>query len=242
MRIGIVSDIHANLEALEAVLAVLRGRGADHFANCGDIVGYGPDPGPCIDIVRGLHGWVVAGNHDYAVLGRTSAAGFNSAAGAAIAWTRKQLTANQQLFLRGLPLTSCCTPLVLVHGSPAAPAAWEYVFTLHDAEAQMDCYSESVCVVGHSHYPFAVERTAGRPARLITERSWELRPDAKYFVNAGSVGQPRDGDPRASCLLYDDRVRRMELLRVEYDVAAVQRKIRSAGLPEFLAVRLASGR
>lgn len=242
MRTGIISDVHANLEALEAVLAVLHGRGADHFACCGDVVGYGPDPGPCVDLLRGLHGWAVAGNHDYAVLGRTAAAGFNSAAGAALSWTRRQLTADQQLYLRGLPLVARIVPLLLVHGSPSAPAAWEYVFTLHDAEAQMDSYAEAVCVVGHSHYPFAVERLPGQPARLLTESSWELRPGARYFVNAGSVGQPRDGDPRACCLLYDDRMRRMELLRVEYDVAAVQRKIRGAGLPEFLAVRLASGR
>ncbi|MEO0086075.1 MAG: metallophosphoesterase family protein [candidate division WOR-3 bacterium] len=242
MRIGVVSDIHANLEALEAVLAVLRGRGADHFASCGDIVGYGPDPGPCVDIVSRLHGWAVAGNHDIAVLGMANAAAFNSAAGTALTWTRRQLTSNHRLYLRGLPFVSHFTPLVLVHGSPSAPAAWEYVFTLHDAEAQMAYYSEAVCLAGHSHYPFAVERVAGQPARLLTESSWELRPDAKYFVNAGSVGQPRDGDPRASCLLYDDRARRMEFLRVEYDIAAVQRKIRSAGLPEFLAARLASGR
>lgn len=242
MRVGIISDVHSNLEALEAVLAVLRGLGADHFANCGDTVGYGPDPGPCVDIVRGLPGWAVAGNHDHAVRSRTDAVGFNSAAGVVLNWTREQLRPDQQLYLRGLPLVASCTPLMLVHGSPSAPAAWEYVFTLHDAEEQMDSYADAVCVAGHSHYPFAVERVAGQRARLLTESSWQLRSDAKYFVNAGSVGQPRDGDPRAACLLYDDRTRRMELLRVEYDVAAVQRKMRRAGLPEFLAVRLASGR
>jgi len=242
MKVGIFSDVHGNLEAFEAVLAVLRGRGADHFANCGDIVGYGPDPGPCVDIARELHGWAVAGNHDRGVLGRTRITGFSSVAASAVAWTRTELNESQQLYLQGLPLVEHLAPMMMVHGSPSAPAAWEYVFTLRDAEAQMNCYPDPACIAGHSHYPFVVERVSGQPARLVREPSWELRPGAKYFVNAGSVGQPRDGDPRACCLLYDDRTQRLDLLRIEYDIAAVQRKIRAAGLPEFLAVRLASGR
>jgi diadenosine tetraphosphatase ApaH/serine/threonine PP2A family protein phosphatase len=242
MKLGLISDIHGNLEALTAVLAWLRGHGASYFACCGDVVGYGPDPAACIETLRELRCPTVAGNHDHGVIGRADTGSFNAAAAEAVLWSRDRVKGDSRVYLEDLPLTAQVGPMLLVHASPSAPTQWEYVFTVREAEEEMRSYPDSVCVVGHSHYPFAVERLPGEPARLVRESNLELRPEAKYFINAGSTGQPRDGDPRACCLLFDYRSRTLAFHRVTYDVAAVQRKIREAGLPEFLASRLASGR
>lgn len=241
MKFGIVSDIHANLAALQAVLSLLRAQGATRFICLGDIVGYGPDPNACIEAVRELRGHVVAGNHDLGAVGRTPTADFNTPAQSALDWTRKQLTRDNRLYLEGLPLTDTCDVLRLVHASPSAPDQWEYLFTLREAEDEIDSFDEPVCLVGHTHYPFAVERQRGGDCRLVRHEIFELRPGTKYVINAGSVGQPRDGNPRACCLLFDSHAGTMSFLRAEYDVAATQQKIRDAGLPEFLATRLSTG-
>jgi predicted phosphodiesterase len=242
VKLGIISDIHANLEALEAVIAALQEKGATRFVCCGDIVGYGPDPNRCVDVVRELGCVSVAGNHDFGVVGYMPLAGFNAAARQAAVWTRPLLTETNRLFLANLPLKAEQEPLCVVHSSPSAPETWEYVLTMRETAHEIEHGSADACVVGHSHQPFAVERLPGGPARLVNQRPFQLRPDARYFINAGSVGQPRDGDPRACCLLYDDDARTMAYLRVPYDIVAVQAKIRAAGLPEYLAARLATGR
>jgi predicted phosphodiesterase len=242
VKLGVISDIHANLEALEAVVGALRDKGATRFACCGDIVGYGPDPNRCVEIIRGLSCDCVAGNHDCGVAGKIPLTGFNSTANRAALWTQPVLTESNRLYLENLPLTVREGSLFIVHSSPSAPDAWEYVLTVREAGSEMEHFAGGVCVVGHSHQPFAVERLPGRPARLVREDSFHILPDAKYFINAGSVGQPRDGDQRACCMLYDDNEQAMMYLRVPYDIPAVQAKMRAAGLPEYLASRLESGR
>ncbi len=242
MKLGIFSDVHGNLEALEAVVRLLRDRGATGFICCGDIVGYGPDPNLCVEAVRCMHCTCVAGNHDYGAVGKVRVDRFNSPATQALLWTRTQLTESNRLYLEDLPLTAEEGPLLVVHSSPSAPDAWEYVLTVRDAAAEMEHYAGGACVVGHSHQPLAVERLPGKPGRLVRPDDFALRPYAKYFISAGSVGQPRDGDPRACCLLYDDDTQGMTYLRVPYDIRAVEAKIRAAGLPEYLASRLESGR
>jgi diadenosine tetraphosphatase ApaH/serine/threonine PP2A family protein phosphatase len=242
VKLGILSDVHGNLEALEAVVGALRGKGATRFACCGDIVGYGPDPDRCIDVIRGLGCVCVAGNHDWAAVGSFPLHNLNPVASSAVLWTQTLLTESHRLYLENLPLTAEDHPFFIVHSSPSAPDAWEYVLTVREVADQMEHYPVGVCVVGHSHQPFAAERLPGRPARLVGEDSFAIRSYAKYFINAGSVGQPRDGDPRACCMLYDDDRQAMMYLRVPYDIPAVQAKIRAAGLPEYLASRLESGR
>ena len=242
VKLGVISDIHANLEALEAVVGALRDKGATRFACCGDIVGYGPDPNRCVEIIRGLSCDCVAGNHDCGVAGKIPLTGFNSTANRAALWTQPVLTESNRLYLENLPLTVREGSLFIVHSSPSAPDAWEYVLTVREAGSEMEHFAGGVCVVGHSHQPFAVERLPGRPARLVRDDTFIVLPDARYFINAGSVGQPRDGDPRACCMLYDYDKQSMTYLRVPYDIPAVQAKIRAAGLPERLASRLESGR
>lgn len=242
MKLGIISDIHGNIEALETVVEFLRGKGVTDFACCGDIVGYGPDPNRCIEAVREMNCICVAGNHDYATVGETSIDGFNRAAKQAVLWTRAQLTEPNRRFLENLPITAEDAGLFIVHSSPSAPEDWEYVLTVPDADDEMDHYPGGVCVVGHSHQPFAVERLPGKMPRQFRDDVFDIRPDGKYFINAGSVGQPRDGDPRACCLLFDDGNQVMTRYRVPYDILAVETRIRAAGLPEYLASRLELGR
>ena len=242
MKLGIFSDVHGNLEALETVLDFLHKQDVGTYLCCGDIVGYGADPRSCIERMAQLRGPVVAGNHDWGAIGRVPAGDFNSAARASLAWTIEQLHENDVSYLDSLALTEEFDPFYMVHSSPSAPRQWEYVFMLRDAEAEMKYFSSNVCLVGHSHYPFAVEKRGHSPARLLRNEGFEVRPDAKYLVNVGSVGQPRDGDPRSCCATYDTKTRLMSTRRLDYDVGKAQDKIRSAGLPEFLAERLAAGR
>ncbi|OYD15522.1 hypothetical protein CH330_05475 [candidate division WOR-3 bacterium JGI_Cruoil_03_51_56] len=241
MKIGIFSDIHGNLEALTQVLAFLRNSGATIFICCGDIVGYGPDPHACIERIRNLRGPVVAGNHDYGVLGRVPAGNFNPAARIALAWTKEQLDEKDLNYLDSLPLIEQFEPLCFVHAAPSAPEQWEYIFAVREAEDEMKYFASNACIVGHTHYPFVVERRAHEPAKLIRQDSFEMRADAKYVVNVGSVGQPRDGDPAACCVLYDTGTKFISFHRVKYNVRTVQEKILRAGLPEFFANRLALG-
>ncbi len=241
MKYGIFSDVHANLEALEAVLAKLVEQGATRFLCLGDLVGYGPDPNACIERIRSLRARVVAGNHDYGAIRRTSTAGFNQAAREALAWTGKQLTRHNRLYLENLPLADVRDSIHMVHASPSAPDRWEYVLTLGDAEDEIEYFSETICLLGHSHHPFVVECPSRGRCRLIRTESFRLSPGAKYVINAGSVGQPRDGDTRACCLLYDINAATLTFFRVPYDIATTQEKIRRAGLPESLATRLSHG-
>jgi predicted phosphodiesterase len=242
VKLGIFADVHGNLEALKAVVRLLQDKGATRFICCGDIVGYGPDPNDCVEIVRRMHCTCVAGNHDYGAVGKTPVDRFNSIAAEALLWTRSQLTESNRLYLESLPLTAETDSLFVVHSSPSAPGDWKYVLTVREAADEIDHFSGAVCAVGHSHRPLAVERLPGKPGRLLRQDSLAIRPYARYLINAGSVGQPRDGDPRACCLLYDDAAREMKYLRVAYDMPAVQARIRAAGMPEHLASRLETGR
>jgi diadenosine tetraphosphatase ApaH/serine/threonine PP2A family protein phosphatase len=241
VKLGLFSDIHGNHAALVRVIEFLRDRGATSFVCAGDIVGYGPEPAACVELVRGLRGTVVAGNHDWGVVGRLPATAFNEAARAALEWTRGRLSEDALAFLDSLALVEDSAPLHLVHSAPSAPEQWEYVFSVREAEEEMDSFAQPICVVGHSHYTFAAERRHGE-TRLLSPAGFVVRPDARYLVNVGSVGQPRDGDPRSACALYDTETYEFSFFRLEYDLPSVQAQIRAAGLPSFLADRLALGR
>lgn len=242
MKLGLFSDVHSNLEALKAVLSVLEGAGVNRYVCCGDIVGYGPDPNKCVELVRGLKPVCVAGNHDCGVTGRTQTIRFNSTAKQALEWTGGQLTRANRLYLESLPLAERFDHLFIVHSSPSEPDEWAYVFSPREAEEEMEFYSETICLAGHSHQPFAAWRLPVEQAQFIKEDSFKIDPGAKYFINLGSVGQPRDGNPHACCAVYNLRTSTIAFHRVAYDIAATQKKIRAAGLPEYLAERLGDGR
>lgn len=243
MRYAIVSDVHANLEALEVVLADIAGRRPDAVVCLGDFVGYGPDPVPVVDQLRSRLVGAVAGNHDLAALGRLDISTFNSLAQAAIVWTRDQLTDPVRRFLDALPRTITPDGFLAVHGSVRDPVE-EYIFDQETARASFDAAAFSLCLVGHTHVPAVFvrvgEAVTGEP--LLPDQTLELHPDRRYIVNVGSVGQPRDGDPRAAYLWLDADARTATLVRLPYPVEKTQEKMMAVGLPPMLAERLAYGR
>jgi predicted phosphodiesterase len=240
MRFGILSDIHANLEALEAVLADARAQQCTHFVCLGDVVGYNADPSECVRMIQELDCPVVKGNHDEQASIERSTEGFNELAEAAIGWTRDHLSVGEKTWLTELPLTRQVRDFTIVHATLDTPGQWGYVFNDLDAIASFTYQHTALCFFGHTHWPTAFVRDDH--VRRIATGQIMLSSGKKYFINAGSVGQPRDRDWRAAyCILDTDR-QVVEQRRVKYDLATAQKKIRKSGLPERLADRLALGR
>ena len=239
MRTLIVSDIHSNPEALDAVLAHAARQGG--FDRMGDLVGYGPDPSACLGLLREFDLVAVAGNHDYAAAGVIDASDFNGAAYAAIQWTAEQLAADDKSFLAGLPMVSQQPPFTLVHGSLRDPIV-EYLTHPSQALATLELLATPYCLVGHSHYPFICRENAGRPLFLALPDGQPVALDGeRCIVNPGSVGQPRDSDPRSGYAVFDSDGPSVEHFRIEYDIATTQNKMRSASLPQYLIDRLDHG-
>jgi diadenosine tetraphosphatase ApaH/serine/threonine PP2A family protein phosphatase len=245
MRIGLLSDVHANLPALEAVLEACSIR-CDALWCLGDTVGYGASPNECVELVRARCEVALAGNHDLAATGRVDFSAFTSDAGRAIRWTREVLAADAEAWLAGLEPTATRGPIGLFHASPRDPV-WEYVADAAAANAALSSTPHELVLVGHTHIPLATrlvdDRLIGGPASA--DAIYDLRGGRHTLLNPGSVGQPRDGDARAAwVLLYLDdagRPERAVFQRVKYDIAAAQRAIEGAGLPQHLADRLSFG-
>jgi diadenosine tetraphosphatase ApaH/serine/threonine PP2A family protein phosphatase len=240
MTTAYISDIHGNLEALEAVLAEIQRRRPDRVICLGDIVGYGASPNECLNRVREKCSLVLLGNHDAAASGGPEAARFNIYARVAAEWTSKTLTRDNREYLQRLPLTSSQGSVYLVHASPACPRDWEYLLDRFDAEPQFHYFQEAVCFIGHTHQPAIYMADPGGCKSLPLSTS-SLDSNRRYIVNVGSVGQPRDHDPRACFVLHDESAGGIEYVRITYDVETAQNKIRAAQLPEVLAARLATG-
>lgn len=242
MTVLILSDIHANLEALEAVLDHVPGY--DDVWFLGDIVGYGPDPNACIERVRALEPsqWL-AGNHDWAAVGRMETDDFNPEARRAAHWTAEALSEAALALLRGLePRVEGAAPgVTLVHGSPRRPV-WEYVLDASVAMESFEHFETALCLFGHTHVPALYEEGVDGALRhpIAYDRPLDLSA-GRWLANPGSVGQPRDGDPRSSYALFDPERKALSVHRVAYDIAAVQEKILKAGLPPRLAARLDHG-
>ncbi|KPJ53534.1 hypothetical protein AMJ39_04440 [candidate division TA06 bacterium DG_24] len=240
MRYAFISDIHGNLEALDTVLQEIEGASVETIVCLGDLVGYGADPNECVDRVRSLTEHIVVGNHDHAAVGLTDVDYFNPWARAAVIWSGEVLRPENREFLKALPLTLDLDDHLCVHSSPSSPAAWRYVLSAADARYEFASFTERVCLIGHSHVPLlAVD--AGGECSVQRDSVFTLRRDYRYIINAGSVGQPRDYDPRACYVIYDGETDRVEFRRVAYDIRRAQEKIIRAGLPPFLAERLAFG-
>ena len=243
MRIVLVSDIHSNAVALAAVLAALPIY--DELWCLGDTIGYGPEPNLCLQKMQKLAKYALTGNHDLASLGLVSLADFNALARTANQWNNDQLEPEVRAYLQALPAHLPLPPEVtLAHASPRDPI-WEYILDVQTAKANLKHFDTPLCFVGHSHVPliFAqhvdgrTEFQRGSPGQIL-----QIRPETRYIINPGSVGQPRDGDPRAAYALWDTAAATIRFNRVEYDIAATQQKMRAAGLPDMLAERLAFGR
>lgn len=251
MRYAVLSDIHANLEALTAVMDTLAASRIDRYLCLGDVVGYGADPAVCLSRLQGCEALVVGGNHDLACIGKLELEWFNDAAKAALLWTRDQLSVTELDALRRWPLKATEGPFTLVHSTLRHPERFEYLVDVAQAVDTMMICPTLICLAGHTHLACVIEydRTQRRLMRILTtakelaEVTFADDPASRrYVVNPGSVGQPRDGDPRAGCAIIDTDLKRITFPRVPYDIETAQRKIREAGLPAFLADRLAVGR
>ena len=240
MRYGIIADIHANLEGLQVVLEDIKQQKCTHVVCLGDIVGYGANPKECLDIIRGMNIPVVKGNHDEYIGSNEDPEGFNDAAAEAVTWSRNQLTEEDRKWLRELKYFRLVANFSIVHATLDAPQRWGYVFDKLEAAASFTYQNTQVCFFGHTHVPVAFIRDTG--VRGGTYSKFRVEAGKKYFVNVGSVGQPRDGDPRSAYVICDLPQQSIELRRLDYDIPTAQRKIRAAGLPERLAERLATGR
>lgn len=250
MRYGILSDIHSNLEAFTAVLSDLAANRVDRTLCLGDVIGYGADPDACLSALQASQAVCVAGNHEWACIGKLDDRWFNDAARQAVEWTRDRLGFMELDWLRRLPLVATDGPCTLVHGTLKHPERFEYLVDLAQAVDAARMCDTRYCLLGHTHVPAVIEYDCrqGRMGRVLdtaqdlAEVSLSEEPAVRYVINPGSVGQPRDGDPRASYAILDPEAHRVTVHRVSYDIRAAQEKIRRAGLPEFLADRLAVGR
>ena len=240
MRFAVFGDIHSNLEALQAVLADAEAHSCTHYVCLGDVVGYNANPHECVEIVSQLECPVVKGNHDEQASAEFVQENFNPLAEEAINWTREHLTEEDKKWLRELRLVRQVRDFTIVHATLDTPHKWGYVFNQLDAAASFSYQHTNLCFYGHTHAPRAYvkdDAVKGVPLqRLLVE------PNKKYFINVGSVGQPRDGDWHASYCIYTPADRVVELRRIEYDINTAQDKIVAAGLPQRLADRLAMGK
>ena len=239
IKYAVLGDIHGNLESLTAVLEDAQKVGVTHYVCVGDMVGYNANPAECLHKVRELNMVCVRGNHDHYCSHDDCVRDFHPLAANVVDWTRNQLGEADVKFLKDLKLVRVVAGFTLVHSTLDMPDKWGYVFDELEAESNFNYQSTTLCFYGHTHQPVIFEK-AGYVRRL-NEAKLPITLGKKYFVNVGSVGQPRDGDPRAAYVVYDTVARRIELRRVEYDIATTQKKILAAGLPERLAVRLRLG-
>ena len=240
MKYAIIADIHANLEALEVVLSDAKEQKCTHYCCLGDVVGYNASPKECLDIIRDAGMPCVKGNHDEYCSMESNLEGFNPHAAEAIQWTRNQLTEEDRDWLRNLKYIRMVASFSVVHATLDGPQRWGYVFDRLAAAASFTYQNTSVCFFGHTHVPVAFIRDT--LVRGGTYSKFKIESGRKYFINVGSVGQPRDGIPKAAYVLYNMDESTVELRRLDYDIPKTQGKIRAAGLPERLAERLALGK
>jgi predicted phosphodiesterase len=242
MKVAVISDIHGNRQAFESVLEAVAASDAEELWCLGDLVGYGADPDACVELAREHAAVCLAGNHDLAAIGEVPLAAFTRGAGLAVQWTREVMSPANLAFLGGLGPQGQEGPVGLYHASPRDPV-WEYVLSALLAGLCLDEQRERVCLIGHSHVALAFVRSAGElttgePRRAGTELDLKA---GEWLLNPGSVGQPRDGDPRAAWLLLDLEEWTASYRRTKYDVAGAAAAIRAARLPDSLAERLGYG-
>jgi predicted phosphodiesterase len=241
LRIGIFSDVHGNLEALESVISAIKQESLDAIFCLGDLVGYGPEPNVCIRLVRELTPHVVVGNHDHAAIGRLRTDYFNTYAKEAMVWTIQHIDSDSIHYLESLPLIMTEGQVTLVHATPGNPDQWDYIFTLVDAWRHFDHFSTPICFVGHSHIPVAFMKNKSGNLSMLNPANVTIDKKCQYIINVGSTGQPRDNDPRAAYGVLDLNKGIFQLKRVSYPVEIVQKKMEKEGLPRYLINRLASG-
>jgi len=243
MRYAIIADIHSNLAAFTAVLDDIERRGGVEEIWClGDVVGYGPDPGQCIELLRQCNHVCIAGNHDLAAIGKIDTSDFNPDAATANHWTTRQLSTADANYLENLPLVMEKDGFTLAHGSPREPI-WEYLLSISSARENFTYFQSQFCLVGHSHVPlvFRYSNTGDCSLSPFKASVGLFLGKDRLIINPGAIGQPRDGDPRASYAIYDSEAKMIRLYRVSYDIYVTQNKMVKQNFPMRLVARLNYG-
>ncbi len=238
MNIAVISDIHSNLAALKQALSYIQDENVDKIVCLGDIIGYGPRPNECVELVQHNCPVCLLGNHDHAVLGLTDTYHFNQYAREAVNWTRRTLTVQNRVYLEGLPFLHHENEILYVHSTPVHPEEWHYILSEYEARQYLDRIKQRVCFVGHSHIPVVFSSDGGS---VYQEEMILDFQNKKYIVNVGSIGQPRDGDPRLCFVTFDTTNGLLRFIRLEYPVQETYDEILENQLPPFLAMRLLAG-
>lgn len=242
MRLAVISDVHANLEALTAVLRDIEQCNVERIFFLGDAVGYGADPVKCVKLICDVCEIRLLGNHDYVAMGLDDPDHFNVIARQSILWTQRILNRKTLERLAGFEMEATFLDYYFVHASPGCPAEWNYILTPDDAAANFDRFSQDFCFIGHSHLPAVFCRRPDGTVMFCDPPAFTAEKNCRYIINVGSVGQPRDGNRNACYLIADVDANHFEYRRPTYDLVVAQDKMRKAQLPEFLITRLASGR
>lgn len=242
MRYGIFSDVHSNLEALEAIIDAYKKERIDKYLCIGDIVGYAANPNECAEKIKTLAMVTVAGNHDQASVNLLSLEYFDLQAAEAIIWAKDNLSEESKYFLEPLKLVYKNEDLTLVHGTLDDPQDFNYMTDDYAASKAFKLLETNVCFAGHTHHAEIFIRDKNNRIHYSNEKSVDINKQNKYIINVGSVGQPRDGNPNSAYCIYDADKKKVELKRVSYDIQVTAKKIYDAGLPKFLGDRLRIGR
>jgi len=243
MRYGLFSDVHSNLEAMTVVADALKKEGVEQYLCLGDLIGYYANPVETLDLISSLKCWkTVLGNHDAGCLGKTDLSRFSGPAADAIRWTQKQLKPHHYELLSSLRLREEIGDIQLVHSSPFQSEEWHYMTKLEDVERNFRYFQGFICFFGHVHKPFIAEQKIDGSVRILEETETTLQKDCRYIVNVGSVGQPRDGNPKTCYVVYDSETLKIKITRLDYDFETTARKTTEAGLSEYLATRLKTGK
>jgi predicted phosphodiesterase len=241
LRVGIFSDIHGNAEALDIVLKALEYESVDCRVCLGDLVGYGPSPNECIEQSAAISDIIIAGNHDAAAIHQISTDHFNEYARIALEWTREVLSESSNKKLAELSYIQVAHDITWVHATPAVPEKWRYIFTNKDAQQNFNEMKTRICFVGHSHVPIAFVRNKNSEITIEDAKDIHIESNNMYIINVGSVGQPRDGDPRTCYGILDTTEKRFHLQRLPYPVDVVQERMQKNQLPQYLIDRIAVG-
>ncbi len=237
----IFSDVHSNLESLNKFIEISTEIPHDKKVCLGDMVGYNANPNECLDWIRQNVDIVLAGNHDYGAVGMIDISEFNPFAQEACLWSKEQLTDANRMFLRSLPIVKEEDGILWAHSSPFEPDEWHYINNKYDAQNNFPHFKNSICFVGHSHKLGVYELELNGWVEGIYQFDYELKLGCRYIVNVGSLGQPRDGIPKPSFVIFNSSTLKLEIIRYEYNFNATQSKVISEGLPSYLAERLAMG-
>jgi len=244
MRFAFISDIHANLEALEAVLNDIKGQNIDEVICLGDIVGYGANPNECIELVKSHCPETLLGNHDAAAVGLLSTQHFNIHAKIAIEWTEQNLKKENRSYLSALPLKTTKDSITLVHATPYEPNMWYYITSLEEAAFNFQFFDTQICLVGHTHIPIIIILDNDKELYVHQDNyvNMEKLEGARFLINVGSVGQPRDRNPKSCYGILDTDKKEFFYRRISYNIDKAQSKMKKIKMPEFLITRLEEGR